>query len=156
MIKCHFEPFDIRDGKVYTDLPHPYQLALGFKTRDYETDSQGIVNNANYLHYLEMTRHAFCEHKGYTFNQMTADGLIVVLRRMEIDYIASLHGNELALSCLWVERQGPRFLFHQDIYKAADLSPVVNAIATVVVTHSGHLTKGDDLAQKLHITELTS
>ena len=27
--------------------------------RDYEIDAEGIVNNANYLHYLEHTRHEF-------------------------------------------------------------------------------------------------
>lgn len=34
-----------------------YELTI--KVRDYEVDSQGIVNNANYLHYLEITRHDF-------------------------------------------------------------------------------------------------
>ena len=34
-----------------------YTYCLEFKVRDYEVDSQGIVNNANYLHYLEHTRH---------------------------------------------------------------------------------------------------
>ena len=32
---------------------------LEFKVRDYECDLQGIVNNANYQHYLEHTRHEF-------------------------------------------------------------------------------------------------
>ena len=27
-----------------------YQYSLTIRVRDYETDSQGIVNNANYLH----------------------------------------------------------------------------------------------------------
>ena len=34
-----------------------YELTL--KVRDYECDLQGIVNNANYQHYLEHTRHEF-------------------------------------------------------------------------------------------------
>ena len=140
----------ITEGLIYTDVPIPYELGLGIRTRDYETDAQGIINNANYLHYLEMTRHAYCLHKGYTFNEMTADGLIVVLRRMEIDYINSLHGNELFLSCLWVERKGPRFLFHQDLFKE-DNTPVAKALATVVVTRNGVLTRGDELAQRLMI-----
>ena len=37
-----------------------YDFVLPLTVRDYELDVQGIVNNANYLHYLEHTRHAFC------------------------------------------------------------------------------------------------
>lgn len=137
------------EGKVYSDLPHPYIMGLGIRTRDYECDVQGIVNNANYLHYLEITRHAFCEREGYDFGRMTADGCIVVMSRVEINYISSLHGNELFLSCMWVERKGPRFLFHQDLFR--DGQPIVRAIATIVATREGHITKGDDLAVKLGI-----
>ena len=62
----------VADGTVVENLPRPWIFGLGIKVRDYETDSQGIVNNANYLHYLEMTRHAFCEWRGFSFGEMTA------------------------------------------------------------------------------------
>ena len=32
-----------------------YIYELPIKVRDYEVDAEGIVNNANYLHYLEHT-----------------------------------------------------------------------------------------------------
>lgn len=41
-----------------------YIYTLEIAVRDYEVDSEGIVNNANYLHYLEMTRHEFCRGLG--------------------------------------------------------------------------------------------
>ena len=41
-----------------------YIFELPMKVRDYEVDSEGIVNNAVYLHYLEHTRHEFCEWAG--------------------------------------------------------------------------------------------
>ena len=147
-----FDIKEIADGRVITEgLPDPYIFCLAIKTRDYETDSQGIVNNANYLHYLEMTRHAFCEWRGYSFPEMTKDGIIAVLRRVEVDYISSLHGSEMFLSCLWVERKGARFIFHQDLF-LPDGTSVAKAQATVVATSGGHLTKGDELAVKLNIS----
>ena len=42
-----------------------YELAM--KVRDYECDLQGIVNNANYQHYLEHTRHEFLSSVGVSF-----------------------------------------------------------------------------------------
>ena len=37
-----------------------YIYELKMAVRDYECDLQGIVNNANYQHYTEHTRHMFC------------------------------------------------------------------------------------------------
>lgn len=147
-----FNTTDLHDGLVITTgLPEPYEFALVIKVRDYETDSQGIVNNANYLHYMEMTRHAFCEYRGFSFGEMSSRGIVAVMRRAEIDYISSLHGAELFVSCLWVERKGPRFIFHQDLFHAENGQPVVRAQATVVATHDGHPTKGDELANRLGV-----
>ena len=44
-----------------------YPFTLTIKVRDYEVDAEGIVNNANYLHYMEHTRHEFCEWAGFRF-----------------------------------------------------------------------------------------
>jgi acyl-CoA thioesterase FadM len=37
------------------------------KVRDYECDVQGHVNNANYQHYFEVTRHELLEKVGSIF-----------------------------------------------------------------------------------------
>ena len=46
-----------------------YQHELTLKVRDYECDLQGIVNNANYQHYLEHARHEFLLSLGVSFAQ---------------------------------------------------------------------------------------
>lgn len=46
-----------------------YELTL--KVRDYECDLQGIVNNANYQHYLEHTRHEFLSSVGVSLQNCT-------------------------------------------------------------------------------------
>ncbi len=38
--------------------------------RDYECDLQGVVNNSNYQHYMEHTRHEFLESLGENFGAM--------------------------------------------------------------------------------------
>ena len=50
----------------------------------------GIVNNAVYLHYLEHTRHEFCEAAGISFRQMHARGLDPVVTHIDIRYMRSL------------------------------------------------------------------
>lgn len=118
------------------------------QVRDYEVDGQGIVNNAIYLHYLEITRHGFCEWAGWSFAQMHAQGIDPVLRRVDIEYVHSLTFSEWMVSRLWIERQGARFIFHQDIFRADDDQPVVRALVTIVCTRQGRLTRGDELGER--------
>lgn len=126
--------------------PDEYQFTLPIRVRDYETDSQGIVNNANYLHYLEITRHDFCEQAGTSFRAMQQQGLDPVVRKIEIEYLSSLTLGDTILSCLRMSRAGARFIFTQDIYHAETHAPVVKATVTVVCLENGHLSRGDLLA----------
>lgn len=127
-----------------------YIFTLEIAVRDYELDSEGIVNNAVYLHYLEHTRHAFVMQEGIPFGSLTRDGLIPVVRRMEIDYHKPLHSGDVMLSRLWIERKGPRFIFYQDIFKKVDGEPVVSAVVTIVcMEKNGRINRGDDLAARI-------
>ena len=127
-----------------------YIFTLEIAVRDYELDSEGIVNNAIYLHYLEHTRHAFVKQEGIPFGSLTSDGLIPVVRRMEIDYHTPLRTGDVMLSRLWIERKGPRFIFYQDIFKKEGGAPVVNAVVTIVCREKdGGINRGDDLAAQI-------
>ena len=44
-----------------------YIFETRMEVRDYECDIEGIVNNANYLHYAEHTRHLFLKSLGVSF-----------------------------------------------------------------------------------------
>lgn len=124
-----------------------YQFELLIKVRDYETDSQGIVNNANYLHYLEMTRHEFCLQAGTSFRAMQQQGLDPVVRKIEIEYLSSLTMDDTMVSRLRMHRQGARFIFDQDIYHIETGSHIVQATVTVVCLENGRMSRGDTLAQ---------
>ena len=127
-----------------------YIFTLEIAVRDYELDSEGIVNNALYLHYLEHTRHAFVKQEGIPFGSLTRDGLIPVVRRLEIDYHTPLRSGDVMLSRLWIERKGPRFIFYQDIFRKGDDALVVSAVVTIVcMEKDGRINRGDDLAARI-------
>ncbi|MDY6301010.1 MAG: acyl-CoA thioesterase [Bacteroidales bacterium] len=127
-----------------------YFFSLEIAVRDYELDSEGIVNNAIYLHYLEHTRHAFVKQEGIPFGSLTSEGLVPVVRRMTIDYYTPLRSGDVMLSKLWIEREGARFIFHQDIFKQRSGERVVSADVTIVcMEKNGRINRGDDLAARL-------
>lgn len=124
----------------------PYIYGLPLKVRDYEVDSQGIVNNANYLHYLEHTRHEFCQERGISFRDMQRAGIDPVVRKIEISYLTPLRLAEEMESKLWMERRGARFIFHQDIFNAKG-KEVVRALVHIVCLENGRISRGDTLAE---------
>lgn len=95
--------------------------SISFKVRDYECDSEGIVNNANYLHFFEMARNEHLEHLGFDYQKLVDKGVNIVLRRAEVDYIAPLKGREdITVTCS-VERVSPlRIVCHQEIIRNSD------------------------------------
>ena len=124
-----------------------YLFTYVFKTRDYECDCQGVVNNANYQHYLEMTRHEWLEHEGYSFKQWHADGIDMMVSDIRIKYRQSLRGQEEVLSCLNWHREGARFVFEQDLYRKAAGQLCCQAVVNVVTVVNGRLSRGEEIAR---------
>lgn len=127
-------------------MKNDYIFKMPMKVRDYEVDSEGIVNNAVYLHYLEHSRHEFCDWAGFSFKAMRDKGLVPVLNRAVIDYKRPLGLGEEFVSCLNLSREGARFVFNQVIFNA-DGDLVVRAKVECVTLVDGRLTRGDELAQ---------
>ncbi len=132
--------------RILKNSNRKYCFIMEMEVRDYELDCEQIVNNANYFHYMEHTRHKFCSDAGLSFVEMHNQGLDAVVRKVEIEYISSLRGNESFLSCLRLERKGPRFIFHQDIMRPGG-ELVCQALVNVVVLKNGKLSRGDELAK---------
>ena len=63
-----------------------YIFELKMKVRDYECDLQGIVNNANYQHYIEHTRHEFLQTAGISFAQLHEEGTDAVVARLNMAF----------------------------------------------------------------------
>lgn len=123
-----------------------YLFTTGLETRDYECDVQGVVNNANYQHYLEYTRHKWLQSRGQSFSRWHEQGIDAMVSEINIKYRNPLHGQEEFLSCLNLHREGARFIFEQDIYRKEDLKLCVQATVTIVSVVNGRLSKGDEIA----------
>ena len=123
------------------------EFSIDLGVRDYELDSEGIVNNAVYLHYFEHTRHLFCINAGYSFDQMKADGIIPVASRIEVDYKTPLRSGDTMTSSLTVERKGVRFVFHQTIRNRATGELAAKALVHIVCIEDGKLSRGERLAK---------
>ncbi len=111
---------------------------LEFIVRDYECDLQGVVNNANYQHYLEHARHEFLITKGVSFAGLHNEGIDLIVTHVEIDYKYPLRSRDRFIIRTGIERAGNlRLIFNQDIHRLPDQKPVVKAKVTGVATRNG-------------------
>lgn len=105
-----------------------YQYELDFTVRDYECDLQGIVNNAVYLNYFEHTRHTFLIGKNIDFAELHADGIDLVVSRIEVDYKRSLKSGDSFVVRLNILREGSlKLIFIQDIFTLPENKLVASA-----------------------------
>ena len=118
---------------MMTEDSHLYNLK--FVVRDYECDLQGVVNNANYQHYLEHARHQFLISKGISFVQLHDEGIDLIVTKVEIEYKFPLRSCDEFIVTVEIQHEGnARILFVQDIFRLPDLKLVVKAKVTGVAT----------------------
>ncbi len=121
-----------------------YVYETRMEVRDYECDIEGIVNNANYLHYLEHTRHRFLRQAGLSFAEMHLRGVDAVVARMDLRYKSPLRCDDNLISRLWIEKQGIRYVFHQDIFREADEALCLKATVELVCLVNGKLANSEE------------
>jgi len=121
-----------------------YIFETRMEVRDYECDIEGIVNNANYLHYTEHTRHRFLKHCGISFSDMHEKGVDVVVARMSLQYKAPLRCDDEFISRLNLEKRGLRYVFHHDIYRASDEQLCFRGDVEIVSLINGKLGDSED------------
>ena len=115
------------------------------EVRDYECDIQGIVNNANYLHYMEHTRHKFIETLGLGFASLHEQGIDVVVARMNLQYKSPLRSNDRFISRLYMTKEGLRYVFHQSIVRKEDNKLCLRATVEAVCVIGGRLSDSEIL-----------
>lgn len=125
-------------------MSEKYVYETRMEVRDYECDIEGIVNNANYLHYLEHTRHRFLRQAGLSFAEMHQRGVDAVVARMDLRYKSPLRCDDNLISRLWIEKQGIRYVFHQDIFREADEALCLKATVELVCLVNGKLANSEE------------
>lgn len=126
------------DKKTYI-----FELPMG--VRDYECDVEGIVNNANYLHYMEHTRHQFLLTEGVSFIDLHHRGIDCVVARITVNYKTPLRSDDQFLSCLNIKKEGVKYVFLQDIYRMTDRQLCMRATVETVCIVNGRLKDCEEL-----------
>lgn len=121
-----------------------YVFETEMEVRDYECDIQGIVNNANYLHYTEHTRHLYLMSLGVSFAKLHEQGVDPVVARMNLQYKTPLRSDDVFVSKLGVRKEGLRYVFNQDILRKSDGRLCLRAIVELVCLINGKLGNSED------------
>jgi acyl-CoA thioester hydrolase len=114
-----------------------YIYELKMKVRDYECDLQGIVNNANYQHYIEHTRHEFLTSTGISFARLHEEGIDPVVARLTMAFKTPLKSGDEFVSKLYMKKEGIKYVFYQDILP--DMKIVIKSTVETVCVINGRL-----------------
>jgi len=102
---------------------------------------------------MEHTRHEFLESLGENFGVMHEKGVDAFVSRVDIQFKTSLKSGDSFISCLNVSKEGPKLVFHQDIYRKSDMKLSARGRVETVVVENGVLTRGeyfDELLKKVN------
>lgn len=122
-----------------------YCYELRLRVRDYECDLQGIVNNANYQHYIEHTRHEFLRSRGVSFAELHAKGIDAVVARLGMAFKTPLRPGDEFASRLALKKEGLKYIFLQDIYRLPDERLCIRATVETVCLIDGRLRECEEL-----------
>lgn len=131
-----------------------YLAELEFIVRDYECDLQGVVNNANYLHYLEHARHELLISRGINFSELHKEGTDLIVTKAQIEYKYPLRSRDRFLVRTGVRKEGYiRLTFIQNIYRIPDEKLIVKARVTGVATRQGKPVRFDSIFSLLGLNQ---
>ncbi|MDF3055727.1 MAG: thioesterase superfamily protein [Gammaproteobacteria bacterium] len=101
--------------------------------RNYEVDYQKIVNNANYFHYFDNARAIFLKKIGLDVNELSNNGINIVLVKTEIIFKKSLkHNDEFIVKTTLSRISRFKFKFVQEIFLKGDDNREVYAFSESV------------------------
>ncbi|MBQ3538474.1 MAG: acyl-CoA thioesterase [Bacteroidaceae bacterium] len=113
------------------------------KVRDYECDVQGVVNNANYQHYMEHARHEFLLSCGVSFSKLHAEGVDFMVSKATIEYKNPLRGDDFFDVVIDMKREGAKLVCLQNIHRCSDDKLCAKGRIEIVSVVNGMLSRGE-------------
>ena len=124
------------------------------EVRDNELDSQGIVNNANYMIYLSHARHKHINEIGVNFDEYARDQQKLILLSCNMKFINSLTANDkfIVTSSISAAEQPNQWVYKQSIMRLSDNKYIIKASFNSTCLNG--VATGDE--EKLYIPEIIS
>lgn len=106
---------------------------IRFIVHAYETDFYGVVSNTRYLEFLERGRYALLHAVDLPVEKTwQEDGIMALLRRVEVDYLAfARHEEELELETWVDEWRGASAVVHHVLTRVSDGATIIKARQTM-------------------------
>ncbi len=94
-----------------------HSVTIEMAIMSFETDYQGIVNNTEFIRFVERVRYALSKKLGFSFKQVRSNKLWAVMAHVEINYRSPGHFEDIMVGTGWVEKVGNssltlRYEFH--------------------------------------------
>lgn len=94
-------------GMSYTrSMASKRTVTIEMPIMSFETDYVGIVNNTEFIRFLERVRYALSKKFGFSFKQVRSAKLWTVMAHVEINYKSPARFEDVLLGTGWVERVG--------------------------------------------------
>jgi acyl-CoA thioester hydrolase len=82
------------------------KVSIEIVIMSFETDYVGIVNNTEFIRFIERIRYALSKAYGFSFKQVRDLKLWTVMAHVEINYQSPAHFEDSLIASGWIEKIG--------------------------------------------------
>jgi len=86
--------------------PRKHSVTIEMPIMSFETDYQGIINNTEFIRFLERVRYALSKKYGFSFKQVRSSRLWAVMAHVEINYRSPGHFEDILRGTGWIGKVG--------------------------------------------------